>query len=103
MTADDCQQGDRVQQETTGMKRCARCGQENDDWRPFCTRCGASYAGPAAEPIVAPPPPGAPPPPTVPTPALPPVPGTPGAHSNGRPGRPSALVVTIAAVVAVAV
>ena len=26
------------------MKRCAVCGQENDDWRPFCTRCGASYA-----------------------------------------------------------
>jgi hypothetical protein len=78
------------------MKRCATCGQENDDWRPFCTRCGASYAGPAAEPVLVPPPAGAPPRPPTPGSELP---GTrhPGQH------RPAPRVVGIAAVLAVVV
>jgi hypothetical protein len=83
------------------MKRCANCGQENDEWRPFCTRCGASYAGPAAEPVLAPPPPGAPAPP--PVPALPGELGTPSAAPGSGSRRPSSTVIAIAAVVAVAV
>src|SRR5450759_647938 len=75
------------------MKRCAVCGQDNEAWRPFCTRCGASYTGSAAEPVLTPPPPGAPPPP--------PRPGEPAAPA-GR-GRPSPLVIGISVVVAVAV
>ena len=91
------------------MKRCATCGQENDDWRPFCTRCGASYAGAAAEPVLTAAPPGAPPAPPAPVP--PPPPGTPGAPgSSDSPGaprstprRPSSALVAVAAVVAVVV
>jgi hypothetical protein len=78
------------------MKRCAACGHENDDWRPFCTSCGASYAAGAAEPVISAPPPGAPPPP--------PLPGEPPAHGHhGRAGRtrPSSGVIALAAVVAV--
>jgi hypothetical protein len=36
------------------MKRCAVCGAENDDWRPMCVRCGASFSGAAAEPVAGP-------------------------------------------------
>ncbi|HEY5012637.1 MAG TPA: hypothetical protein VIK61_08020, partial [Acidimicrobiia bacterium] len=79
------------------MKRCAACGQDNDDWRPFCTRCGASYAGAAAEPVIVAPPPGAPPPP--------PLPGErpPAERFGHRPRRPSSGVIALAAVLAVAV
>ncbi|HEX4489777.1 MAG TPA: hypothetical protein VH914_01105 [Acidimicrobiia bacterium] len=44
------------------MKRCAACGTENDDWRPMCVKCGASYSGAAAEPVLGTPPPGMAPP-----------------------------------------
>jgi hypothetical protein len=80
------------------MKRCAVCGQENDEWRPFCTHCGASYAAGATEPVLTPPPPGAPPPPP------PPPPGDlllPGPRDGRR--RPSSGVIALAAVLAVAV
>jgi hypothetical protein len=85
------------------MKRCANCGQENDDWRPFCTRCGASYSGPAAEPVVAAAPPGAPPAPAAPPPpGVPAAPGSPGAP-RPEPRRPSGALIAVAAVVAVVV
>jgi hypothetical protein len=79
------------------MKRCAACGTDNDVWRPFCTRCGASYTGAAAEPVLGTPPPGAPP--------VPPAPGVSAPHSSTKPPRrrPSSKVVLIASVVAVAV
>jgi hypothetical protein len=78
------------------MKRCAACGHDNEDWRPLCVQCGASFSGPAAEPVIAPPPPGAPPAPPGPY-------ETPAAGSPGGRGRPSRLVVATAAVVALAV
>jgi hypothetical protein len=79
------------------MKRCAACGQETDDWRPFCTRCGASYAGAAAEPVLTAPPPHAPP--------SPPPPGQPPSPTSSGPGhrRPPTGLIALAAVVAVAV
>jgi hypothetical protein len=82
------------------MKRCAACGQENEEWRPFCTHCGASYAAEAAEaagPVLPPPPPGAPPAPPAPGDVLPP------AASRGARPRPPAAVIALAAVLAVAV
>jgi hypothetical protein len=90
---------DRGLPEGVPMKRCAACGQENDDWRPFCTRCAASFSGAAAEPVLAPPPPGAP--------AAPPPPGALGATGAptgpGTHRRPSSAVIALAAVIAVAV
>jgi hypothetical protein len=77
------------------MKPCAACGQENEEWRPFCIRCGASYSAGAAAVVPAPP-----------------TPGDPHAlghlaapAASGGPGhrRPSSGVVGLAAVLAVAV
>lgn len=83
------------------MKRCATCAQENDDWRPFCTRCGASYTGAAAEPVLTPPPPGAPPAPVPPAPpGVEAAPGAPGSPPPPR-RRSSASLVAVAALVVV--
>jgi hypothetical protein len=78
------------------MKRCAVCGQETETWRPFCTRCGASYTASAAEPVLTAPPPGAPPAPA--PPGEPPKPSAGKGH-----GRPSPAVIAVAAFVAVVV
>jgi hypothetical protein len=78
------------------MKRCAACGQDNDDWRPFCTRCGASYTASPAEAALDTGAPG--------VPRIAPLSGEPGfAAPAGTRRRPSTGLIALSAVVAVAV
>jgi hypothetical protein len=83
------------------MKRCAVCGTENDDWRPMCVQCGASFTGAALEPVLGQAPPGLAPPPAPPAPGEAPL--KPPRRGNSTKTVVIATVVTVAIVAAAVV